>query len=69
MFGMGPKKPPSFLGAMGAAQKPAPQVSVRPFGLSSPWKITPGNVEYPNHHPFLTHLGAPQDLKEANVKK
>ena len=57
-----PKRQPTGPLSMQAAPKEM-KPSVRPFGLSSPWKINPGNVEYPNHHPFLTHLGPPDNLK------
>ena len=65
MISMAPKQPHNPLSM---AVKPEPKSSARPFGLASPWKITPGNPEYPNHHPFLTHLGVPRDLQEAKTK-
>ena len=54
---------PSKLTMAPAGAKPAVAL---PFGLASPWRISPGNnPEYPNHHPIFTHLGAPGLTKEA----
>jgi hypothetical protein len=37
-----------------------------PFGLASPWRMSPGNnPEYPNHHPIFSNIGAPGIVKEA----
>ena len=74
MMNLAPKKPHPLamavphMHALPGLPGAAP-ATVRPIGLASPWKINPGtNPAYPNHHPFMSHLGPPLDLQRAKGK-